>query len=134
MGGTIAKKVIEANDAQNIKEPHLRWMIGFMFFVSFVSLFSLVPLRKVMIVDYKPTHPSGTATAYYLINGFHAPQGSKFVCWTNTSHLASFWHSSSGSTQPGNTVNSSPSQHLALKYIKLGQYICVLQQQGNKQF
>ncbi|CAL5015849.1 unnamed protein product [Urochloa decumbens] len=76
MSGTIAKKVTEANDAQNIKEPHLGWMIGFMFLVSFVGLFALVPLRKVMIVDYKLTYPSGTATAY-LINGFHAPQGSE---------------------------------------------------------
>ncbi|XP_066350227.1 probable metal-nicotianamine transporter YSL11 isoform X2 [Miscanthus floridulus] len=48
-------------------------MIGFMFLVSFVGLFALVPLRKVMIVDYKLTYPSGTATAY-LLNGFHAPQ------------------------------------------------------------
>ncbi|PAN39190.1 hypothetical protein PAHAL_7G226800 [Panicum hallii] len=76
MSGTIANKVTEANDAQNIKEPHLGWMIGFMFLVSFVGLFALVPLRKVMIVDYKLTYPSGTATAY-LINGFHAPQGTE---------------------------------------------------------
>jgi hypothetical protein len=47
MSGTIANKVTEANDAQNIKEPHLGWMIGFMFLVSFVGLFALVPLRKV---------------------------------------------------------------------------------------
>jgi hypothetical protein len=31
---------------------------------------------QVMIVDYKLTYPSGTATAY-LINGFHAPQGTE---------------------------------------------------------
>ena len=47
MSGTIANKVTEANDAQNIKEPHLGWMIGFMFLVSFVGLFALVPLRKI---------------------------------------------------------------------------------------
>jgi uncharacterized oligopeptide transporter (OPT) family protein len=29
-----------------------------------------------MIVDYKLTYPSGAATAY-LINGFHAPEGSE---------------------------------------------------------
>ena len=43
----FANKVTEANDAQNIKEPHLGWMIGFMFLVSFVGLFALVPLRKI---------------------------------------------------------------------------------------
>ncbi|GJN02298.1 hypothetical protein PR202_ga19632 [Eleusine coracana subsp. coracana] len=53
-------------------------MIGFMFLVSFVGLFSLVPLRKVMIVDYKLSYPSGTATAY-LINGFHTPAGAKLA-------------------------------------------------------
>ncbi|CAN6249427.1 unnamed protein product [Urochloa humidicola] len=74
MSSTIAKQATEANDALNIKDPHLGWMIGFMFLVSFVGLFALVPLRKIMIVDYKLTYPSGTATAY-LINGFHTPEG-----------------------------------------------------------
>ncbi|CAD6263002.1 unnamed protein product [Miscanthus lutarioriparius] len=76
MSRSIAEQATEANDAQNIKDPHLGWMIGFMFLVSFVGLFVLVPLRKVMIVDYKLTYPSGTATAY-LINGFHTPQGAE---------------------------------------------------------
>ncbi|RLM66655.1 putative metal-nicotianamine transporter YSL11 [Panicum miliaceum] len=78
MSGTIAKQATEANDAQNIKDPHLGWMIGFMFLVSFVGLFALVPLRKIMIVDYKLTYPSGTATAY-LINGFHTPEGAELA-------------------------------------------------------
>ncbi|XP_062184464.1 probable metal-nicotianamine transporter YSL11 [Phragmites australis] len=78
MSETIAKQATEANDAQNIKSPHLGWMIGFMFLVSFVGLFALVPLRKVMIIDYKLTYPSGTATAY-LINGFHTPQGAELA-------------------------------------------------------
>jgi uncharacterized oligopeptide transporter (OPT) family protein len=33
---------------------------------------------QVMIVDYKLTYPSGTATAY-LINGFHTPQGAELA-------------------------------------------------------
>ncbi|RLM74097.1 putative metal-nicotianamine transporter YSL11 [Panicum miliaceum] len=78
MSSTIAKQATEANDAQNIKDPHLGWMIGFMFLVSFVGLFALVPLRKIMIVDYKLTYPSGTATAY-LINGFHTPEGAELA-------------------------------------------------------
>jgi hypothetical protein len=32
-----------------MKELHLGWMIGFLFAVSFVGLFSIVPLRKVTI-------------------------------------------------------------------------------------
>ncbi|CAL5026353.1 unnamed protein product [Urochloa decumbens] len=78
MSSTIAKQATEANDALNIKDPHLGWMIGFMFLVSFVGLFALVPLRKIMIVDYKLTYPSGTATAY-LINGFHTPEGAELA-------------------------------------------------------
>ncbi|XP_042384557.1 probable metal-nicotianamine transporter YSL12 isoform X3 [Zingiber officinale] len=99
MSSKIAVQATEANDSQNIKDPKLGWMIAFMFVVSFVGLFSLVPLRKVsriqqrptdctgnrpsansssfgniMIIDYKLIYPSGTATAY-LINGFHTPQG-----------------------------------------------------------
>ncbi|KAF7017428.1 unnamed protein product [Triticum aestivum] len=78
MSGTIASQATEANDAQNVKDPHIGWMIGFLFLVSFVGLFALVPLRKIMIVDYKLTYPSGTATAY-LINGFHTPEGAKLA-------------------------------------------------------
>ncbi|XP_042983482.1 metal-nicotianamine transporter YSL3-like isoform X4 [Carya illinoinensis] len=53
-------------------------MTGFLFVSSFVGLLSLVPLRKIMIVDYKLTYPSGTATAI-LINGFHTSKGDKMV-------------------------------------------------------
>ncbi|KAF9606678.1 hypothetical protein IFM89_027722 [Coptis chinensis] len=58
------------NQIEDVKNPGLGWMIGFMFVVSFLGLFSLVPLRKVMVMDYKLTYPSGTATAM-LINSFH---------------------------------------------------------------
>ncbi|KAI3784624.1 hypothetical protein L1987_43726 [Smallanthus sonchifolius] len=58
------------NRAEDVKNPGLLWMIGFIFVVSFLGLFSLVPLRKVMMIDYKLTYPSGTATGM-LINSFH---------------------------------------------------------------
>ncbi|PUZ48101.1 hypothetical protein GQ55_7G218700 [Panicum hallii var. hallii] len=76
MSETIAAQAAEENNADNVKKPRLGWMIGFLFLVSFVGLFALVPLRKVMLVDYKLTYPSGTATAH-LINGFHTPDGSE---------------------------------------------------------
>ncbi|XP_072987462.1 probable metal-nicotianamine transporter YSL7 [Typha latifolia] len=62
----------------NVKNLSLGWMIGFMFVVSFVGLFSVVPLRKIMIIGYKLTYPSGTATAH-LINSFHTPHGAKLA-------------------------------------------------------
>jgi hypothetical protein len=41
--------VPEADNAQNIKNPQLGWIIGFLFLVSFIGLFGLVPLRKVQL-------------------------------------------------------------------------------------
>uniref|UniRef100_A0A7N0UGZ9 Uncharacterized protein n=1 Tax=Kalanchoe fedtschenkoi TaxID=63787 RepID=A0A7N0UGZ9_KALFE len=58
------------NSASSQKEPGIGWMTGFLFLVCFVGLFVLIPLRKIMIIDYKLTYPSGMATAV-LINGFH---------------------------------------------------------------
>ncbi|KAF7129408.1 hypothetical protein RHSIM_Rhsim10G0187900 [Rhododendron simsii] len=78
MSEVIAKQSTEANDAQNIKNPRLGWMIAFLFIVSFLGLFSVVPLRKIMIIDFKLIYPSGTATAH-LINSFHTPQGAKLA-------------------------------------------------------
>nr|XP_010913001.1 probable metal-nicotianamine transporter YSL6 [Elaeis guineensis] len=66
------------NRAEDIKNPSLGWMIGFMFVVSFLGLFSLVALRKVMVLDYKLTYPSGTATAM-LINSFHTNTGAELA-------------------------------------------------------
>lgn len=66
------------NRAVDVKTPSLGWMIGFMFVVSFLGLFSLVALRKVMVIDYKLTYPSGTATAM-LINSFHTTTGAELA-------------------------------------------------------
>ena len=35
------------NRAEDVKNPGLLWMTGYLFIVSFLGLFSLVPLRKV---------------------------------------------------------------------------------------
>ncbi|KAG8658529.1 probable metal-nicotianamine transporter YSL6 [Manihot esculenta] len=66
------------NRPEDVKNPGLGWMIGFLFVVSFLGIFSLVALRKVMIIDYKLTYPSGTATAM-LINSFHTSTGSQLA-------------------------------------------------------
>ncbi|KAK9075247.1 hypothetical protein SSX86_003568 [Deinandra increscens subsp. villosa] len=68
----------EGNSPGSYKEPGIGWMTGFLFVTSFVGLLALVPLRKIMIIDYKLTYPSGTATAV-LINGFHTPKGDKMA-------------------------------------------------------
>ncbi|GAB4826134.1 Metal-nicotianamine transporter ysl3 [Ancistrocladus abbreviatus] len=68
----------EGNAPNSYKEPGIGWMTGFLFVTSFVGLLALVPLRKIMIIDYKLTYPSGTATAV-LINGFHTRKGDKMA-------------------------------------------------------
>ncbi|KAL8127747.1 metal-nicotianamine transporter YSL3-like [Apium graveolens] len=68
----------EGNSPGSYKEPAVGWMTGFLFVSSFVGLLALVPLRKIMVIDYKLSYPSGTATAV-LINGFHTPKGDKMA-------------------------------------------------------
>lgn len=77
MSSRIAQQSADSS-TRDIKEPGLLWFIGFLFVVSFLGLFSVVPLRKIMIIDFKLTYPSGTATAH-LINSFHTPQGVKLA-------------------------------------------------------
>ncbi|KAG9150810.1 hypothetical protein Leryth_002952 [Lithospermum erythrorhizon] len=78
MSGIVASQADSGNLPINIKKLSLPWMMGFLFAVSFVGLFSIMPLRKMMILKYKLTYPSGTATAY-LINSFHTPKGEKLA-------------------------------------------------------
>ena len=44
MSEQIAK---QSPDTSDFKNPSLGWIIGFLFVVSFLGLFSVVPLRKV---------------------------------------------------------------------------------------
>ncbi|KAL2631049.1 hypothetical protein R1flu_015735 [Riccia fluitans] len=68
----------KGNTVQDIKNPSLSWIYPFIFTVSLLGIFVLVPLRKIMIIDYRLTYPSGTATAV-LINSFHTPSGAKIA-------------------------------------------------------
>ncbi|XP_047315748.1 probable metal-nicotianamine transporter YSL7 [Impatiens glandulifera] len=78
MSEAVAKNNNETAYSNNIKNPKLGWMIGFLFIVSFVGLFCVLPLRKIMIIDLKLVYPSGTATAH-LINSIHTPRGTKLA-------------------------------------------------------
>ncbi|XP_071916828.1 metal-nicotianamine transporter YSL1-like isoform X2 [Coffea arabica] len=59
------------NPPGSYKEPGIGWMTGYLCAISFIGLFVLIPLRKILIIDYKLTFPSGMATGV-LINGFHS--------------------------------------------------------------
>ncbi|KAK2449224.1 YELLOW STRIPE like [Trifolium repens] len=78
MSPTIAKQLSDESSSMDVKNLRLRWMIAFLFVVSFLGLFSVLPLRKIMIVDFKLTYPTGTATAH-LINSFHTTEGAKLA-------------------------------------------------------
>ncbi|KAF2299285.1 hypothetical protein GH714_031293 [Hevea brasiliensis] len=78
MSPRIADRAEGGNTLANVKNLSIGWMMGFLFVVSFVGLFSIVPLRKIMILKNKLTCPSGSATAY-LINSFHTPKGAKLA-------------------------------------------------------
>ncbi|KAM5586294.1 hypothetical protein ABKV19_005280 [Rosa sericea] len=78
MSPLVAAQGDAGNTLINIKRLAIPWMTGYLFTVSFVGLFSIIPLRKMMIIDRKLTYPSGTATAH-LINSFHTPKGAKMA-------------------------------------------------------
>ncbi|XP_051113446.1 probable metal-nicotianamine transporter YSL7 [Andrographis paniculata] len=78
MSSVVANQSSEANNPLDVKNPALPWMILFLFIISFIGLFSAIPLRKIMIVDFKLPYPSGTATAH-LINSFHTPLGAELA-------------------------------------------------------
>ncbi|KAK1614044.1 hypothetical protein QYE76_019561 [Lolium multiflorum] len=72
MGGNSAGVTMKHDN--NIEEPGIIRMVGFLFLVSFAGIFIIMPFRKVMVIRHQLTFPSGTATAH-LINSFNTPQG-----------------------------------------------------------
>ncbi|EHA8591057.1 hypothetical protein COCNU_scaffold032179G000010 [Cocos nucifera] len=54
MSETVANDFNEANTKVDTKEPSLGWMVAFLFIVSFIGLFSVVPMRK--ITDWSLNH------------------------------------------------------------------------------
>ncbi|XP_027770809.1 probable metal-nicotianamine transporter YSL7 isoform X2 [Solanum pennellii] len=78
MSPYIASQADAGNTPNNTKKLSITWILPYLFVVSFAGLFSIVALRKMMIMKYKLTYPSGTATAY-LINCFHTPKGAKLA-------------------------------------------------------
>uniref|UniRef100_K4CV73 Uncharacterized protein n=1 Tax=Solanum lycopersicum TaxID=4081 RepID=K4CV73_SOLLC len=78
MSPYIAEQSGAGNTPNNTKKLSVSWMFPYLFVVSFAGLFSIVALRKLMIMKYKLTYPSGTATAY-LINCFHTPKGANLA-------------------------------------------------------
>ncbi|WMV17677.1 hypothetical protein MTR67_011062 [Solanum verrucosum] len=60
------------NRAEDVKNPGLLWMMGFIFIVSFLGLFSLVPLRKSsscrFYFDFSPTYVGCGLICPHIVN------------------------------------------------------------------
>lgn len=52
MSATVAKGFDEKRTALDVKELSLGWMIAYLFLISFLGLFSVLPLRKVYIYTF----------------------------------------------------------------------------------
>ncbi|KAI7747432.1 hypothetical protein M8C21_000133, partial [Ambrosia artemisiifolia] len=55
-----------ASSSGTYKELGVGSMMGYSFLACFIGLFVLIPLRKVLIVDYKLIFPSGMATDWFF--------------------------------------------------------------------
>ncbi|CAN6234812.1 unnamed protein product [Urochloa humidicola] len=83
------------NRAVDVRDPSLGWMISFLFLIALLGPFSIVILRKVMVIDYKLTFPGGTATAL-MINSLHGKTegdlaGKKVNCLVKYMSLSFGW-------------------------------------------
>ncbi|KAF8037031.1 hypothetical protein BT93_B0067 [Corymbia citriodora subsp. variegata] len=90
MSDIVAKKMPGPVDPNDIKNPSFGWMTLFLLLSSSAGLFTLLPLRKLMIIDKKLTFPTGSASANF-INSFHAPRHGKWNGRKQIRKLRSFF-------------------------------------------
>ncbi|KAF8037032.1 hypothetical protein BT93_B0068 [Corymbia citriodora subsp. variegata] len=90
MSDIVAKQMPGPVDPNDIKNPSFGWMTLFLSLSSSAGLFTLLPLRKLMIIDKKSTFPTGSASANF-INSFHAPRHGKWNGRTQIRKLRSFF-------------------------------------------
>ena len=64
-------------EKNNFRNKFIETQENFVIVVIFLQWFGLW-LCQIMIIDFKLTYPSGTATAH-LINSFQTPQGAKLA-------------------------------------------------------
>uniref|UniRef100_A0ACD5UXJ0 Uncharacterized protein n=2 Tax=Avena sativa TaxID=4498 RepID=A0ACD5UXJ0_AVESA len=83
------------NRVEDVKDPSLAWMIGFLFLIALLGPFAIVILRKILVIDYKLAFPGGTATAL-MINSLHGEKeadltGKKVHCLVKYMGLSFGW-------------------------------------------
>ncbi|KAM0869468.1 hypothetical protein ACQ4PT_040650 [Festuca glaucescens] len=83
------------NRVEDVQDPSLGWMVGFLFLIALLGPFAIVILRKVLVIDYKLAFPGGTATAL-MINSLHGEKeadltGKKVHCLVKYMGLSFGW-------------------------------------------
>ncbi|KAH8482948.1 hypothetical protein H0E87_027626 [Populus deltoides] len=124
MSETVAKQLTEDSDA--FKNPSLSWMIGFLFVVSFLGLFSAVPLREGhdyrLQIDISKWHcncPSHQQLPHSCRSQASKVRHYETSCTYMDDHLTSSCGVSfNGSTLQEMVVDSLSSPHLVLKHMK----------------
>ncbi|KAK9803708.1 hypothetical protein WJX73_003954 [Symbiochloris irregularis] len=63
---------------EDVIQPSLGRFIAFMYVIAFAGIMVIANLRKLMVIDYRLTYPSGSATGI-MIKGFFTPMGEKLA-------------------------------------------------------
>uniref|UniRef100_A0ACD5VFK3 Uncharacterized protein n=1 Tax=Avena sativa TaxID=4498 RepID=A0ACD5VFK3_AVESA len=74
MTETVAKSAGGTGTGRDVYKLETGKVMAFLGLVSYSSLFCTLPLRKLMILDYKLMYPTGSAIAG-IVNSFHTPAG-----------------------------------------------------------
>ncbi|AQK93311.1 putative metal-nicotianamine transporter YSL7 [Zea mays] len=75
MTSDLAKSLSESPDKEDVVEDVPMGRYGLLiFFASTLGIMAMIPMVKVMILDYRLLFPTGSVVAH-LINSFHTPQG-----------------------------------------------------------
>jgi hypothetical protein len=62
------------NGTNNVEEPHIARLVAFLFLVSFVSMFAIMPFRNSLVIRNHLTFPTGVRGPH-LINTMHTLHG-----------------------------------------------------------
>ncbi|KAJ9533802.1 hypothetical protein QJQ45_026882 [Haematococcus lacustris] len=71
---TLGGEAAPGNRAEDVYEPTIGRVLPYLFSVSVIGVFTLISMRKTMIIDYNLTYPSGTATGL-MIDSFFTKRG-----------------------------------------------------------
>lgn len=113
------------NRAEDVINPGLGWMIGFLFVVSFLGLFSLTPLRKVAfnVINTLNIIVTAISARYFKIAFMYAKN--KF--WIDVeASFSNDWSSGSHLLNCGCCFQSYSTKRLLAKFERVLDYFSIL--------